>query len=310
MSPSEKTAKRRIPAPIRLLIRPLQGKAWLVASTLTFSIVFVAGAVSLWRAYQTKIMAQPQYRLDPKRLVVTPQPAWIHSDVVATALTSGQLLETSLLETEYVLQVRQAFAVQPWVKRVIRVNKRFPSTVEVDLEYRRPIALVEVPAGLLPPYDYEGLLPVDQSGVLLPVEMSEEEAAGYPKITGVDTSPAGPPGTAWGDERVKQAAEIVGLLEDLWEPLELYQIEVPRRRHAGERVAGGAYVLITKKRRRFEWGNPPGKESADEERAEEKITRLKRFLQEFGPLDALQLTDHRTISQRVGLRYDGQRPIR
>ena len=81
------------------------------------------------------------------------------------------------------------------------------------MEYRRPVAMVEVPAGMFPGYDYEGLLPVDDEGHLLPVEMDEQEATGFPKIAGVDTSPAGPPGSPWGDPRVAQAAQIVTLLE-------------------------------------------------------------------------------------------------
>ena len=147
---------------------------------------------------------------------VSPQPEYIRSDVKEAALTYGRLRGANMLEPQLVLQVRQAFAVQPWVKQVLRVNKQYPSTVEVRIDYRRPIAMVEVPAGMFPPYDYEGLLPIDDDAYLLPVEVSESEAGQFPKIAGIDSSPSGPPGTPWGDVRVAQATKIVQLLEEAW----------------------------------------------------------------------------------------------
>ena len=105
------------------------------------------------------------------------------------------------------LQVKQAFGVQPWIKRVKFVNKRFPATVEVEVEYRRPIAMVEVPAGMFEDFDEPGLLPVDVDGCLLPVELTEQEAAIYPWISGINTSPSGPPGNPWGDERVTKSRQ-------------------------------------------------------------------------------------------------------
>jgi hypothetical protein len=301
MSPAQRF-RGLLSAGMRSLFRPLEGPAWLATATLGLCVI--AGLVSyhLWQQHGDRILAQPQYRLNPEKLEVTTQPEWIHSDVKQNALTAGRLHDASLLDPELVLQVKQAFGVQPWVKRVLRVNKRYPSSVEVALEYRRPVAMVEVPPGMFPGYDYEGLLPVDDEGVLLPVEVSEQDAQQFPKIGGIDSSPAGPPGSPWGDPRVAAAAQIVRLLEDVWQPLGLYKIDVPPRHLAAEGPVQLDFVLVTKQRRLYNWGSAPGQERTGEERALEKASGLKIFLEKHGPLDAWEDTQATHVSHLIDRR--------
>jgi hypothetical protein len=267
------------------LFRPLEGSAWLTTAGIAFFLVIGLTSYHLWHQFGDRVLAQPQYRLTPEKLLVTPQPKWIHSDVKQSAITAGRLHEANLLDKELVLQVKQAFGVQPWVKRVLLVNKRYPASVEIELEYRRPVAMVEVPAGTFPAYNYEGLLPVDDEGYLLPVEIGEQEAQQFPKIGGIDSSPAGPPGNPWGDTRVAEATLIVMLLEDVWHPLELYKIEVPPRRTPLDGPAQEDFVLVTRGGRQYTWGSAPGRERPGEEKARDKAAGLKAFLEQHGPLD-------------------------
>jgi hypothetical protein len=268
--------------------------------------VLAISSYHLWRRYSDQILGQPHYKLDPDCLVVTAQPEWIRSDVAANAVTYGRLGGASLLDPELVLQVRQAFGVQPWVKRVKRVNKRYPNTVEVDLEYRRPVAMVVVPRGMFPGCDYEGLLPVDEEGYLLPVEVNQEEATGYPKISGIDSLPCGESGSPWGDRRVAQAAQIVARIDGLWEPLQLYQVEVPPQAALTESPVDETFFLITQKRRRIPWGRPPGQERHGEQTAAEKVAGLKRFLDEHGPLDAYAPDEHAPSADSSNARHAGR----
>lgn len=291
------------------LFRPLEGNVWFLAVALCGCAMLGVTTFHLWKRYGDLILSHPQYRLNPDHLVVTPQPAWIRSDVTTSAVTYGHLRDANLLDRELVLQVKQAFGVQPWVRRVRRVNKQYPSSVEVDLEYRRPLAMVEVPAGMFPGFDYEGLLPVDTDGVLLPVEMDEQQASAYPKIAGIDTSPAGPPGSPWGDTRVTQAAQIVILLEEIWKPLQLQRIVVPERHSASDAAAEAPlYVLATCQGRQFAWGSAPGQEQPGEEKAADKVAGLKRFLQEHGPLDSLEGDNQAGLSRQLDLRVGRARP--
>jgi hypothetical protein len=278
------------------LFRPLEGKAWLTSATLVFCSVVGLTTYHLWHQHADRILSHPQYRLKTNRLRVTPQPEWIRSDVVQSAVTQGRLHDANLLDKEMVLQVKQAFGVQPWVRKVIRVNKRYPSTVEVDLEYRRPLAMVEVPAGMFPDYNYEGLLPIDAEGYLLPVEISEQEALPFPKIAGVDSSPTGPAGNPWGDPRVGEAAQIIALLEDVWQTLELAKVEVPPRASPAELSGPQQFTLVTRGRRRFNWGAAPGQEAAGDKTATEKAAGLRAFAEQHGALDRWQETAAPSVS--------------
>lgn len=301
--PEARQENRYLTALFGRLVEPLQGKAWWTAATLVFCGLVSVVTYHLWSRHGDRVVAQDRYRLNPERLKVTPQPEWIRGSVLENAVTHGRLNQANLLDKTLVLQVKQAFGVQPWVKRVTRINKQFPSTVEVDLEYRRPVAMVEVPAGMFPPHNYAGIVPIDEEGYLLPTDQWKEQTQGeaqqFPKIAGVDTSPAGPPGNPWGDARVADAARIVLLLEPLWKALDLYQVEVPPRTASADGDTPEDYVLITQKRRRFNWQSPPGKERSGEHSAREKIDALRQIIENRGTLDDWQQTDNAKVSDLI-----------
>lgn len=264
------------------LFKPLEGRLWLSAASLVFLTLMGVTTFHLWTRHSDKILSQPQYRLNPDLLQVTPQPEYIRSDVKANAVINGQLKDANLLEERIVLQVRQAFAVQPWVKEVLYANKQYPSTVEVELVYRRPIAMVEIPPGTLEGIDYPSVLPIDDEAVLLPVEITEAEARKFPKIGGVNTAPAGPPGSPWGDTRIAEATQIVMLLEDIWDQLELHRIEVPPRTSSVNQPESEEYQLVSKSRQRYSWGPALGKELPGEPSGKELAKRLRKAFEKTG----------------------------
>ncbi|HEY5315185.1 MAG TPA: hypothetical protein VIK18_21820, partial [Pirellulales bacterium] len=110
--------------------------------------------LGLWLTYRTvepRIVASPHYNLDPRSMTVTPQPAWIHSDVKAEVLRDGSLDHAlNLLDESLLERVAKAFALHPWVAQVTSVRKRSGPELEVQLIYRRPACMVEVPGGLYP----------------------------------------------------------------------------------------------------------------------------------------------------------------
>ena len=268
------------------LFRPLDGHAWLASATVVFCAVIGLTTFHLWQQHGNKIVSNPRYRLKTDRLEVTPQPDWIRSDVVQNAITYGHLYNANLLDPELHLRVRQAFGVQPWVKKVLRINKKFPSALEVDLEYRQPVAMVFVPKGTFVDHDYDGLIPVDDEGCMLPTEMNKSEGDLYPKIFGIDSFPAGMAGNPWGDPRVAEAAQIVTLLSSAWEKLELWAIQVPKVQSPIEGPVDKNYYLITKKQRRIPWGPAPGKEAPGSPSAVEKARLFKTYGEQRGALDS------------------------
>ncbi|MCA9269252.1 MAG: hypothetical protein KDA41_12310, partial [Planctomycetales bacterium] len=130
---------------------------------------FFAGAVALWRAYGDQITARnaAQYRVTLEGLQTSEQPAWIKSsvrdEVFADAGWDKQPL--SILEPDVTVRVARAFEQHTWVARVVRVTKGRPARMDVEVQYRRPIAMVEVEF-----QGQNGLLPVDGEGILLPPE--------------------------------------------------------------------------------------------------------------------------------------------
>ncbi len=159
-----------------------------------------------WRGVGEEVLSSAPYWLTVEQVAVTPTPAWIHCDVRADVFRDASLDgPLSILESDLVERLADAFSLHPWVKKVVRIRKYHPAAVTVEVVYRRPACMVLVKPNPSDPKSI-GLLPVDDEGVLLPSgDFSPIEAARYPRLAGVDSVPQGPVGTRWGDARVAGA---------------------------------------------------------------------------------------------------------
>ena len=229
--------------------------------------VAIVGGAQLWRHVRSQVLSEPEYRLTADRIEVSPTPAWIKSDIKLEALRqSGLDREQSILESDLAERIAKAFELHPWVRRVRRVEKRTPAGVIVDLEYRRPTCMVEVP---------NGLYPVDAEGVLLPTaDFTPEEALVYPRVAGVVAVTEGPVGTPWRDPRVEGACAIAELLGNDWSRLWLYRITPAARVDSSGEIE---FEIETREGGQIVWGRAPGREPAEEPKAEEKRDRLLRL---------------------------------
>jgi hypothetical protein len=163
------------------------------------------------------------------------------------------------------------------VERVVRVTKFFPARVQVELDYRRPVAMVEVEF-----QGQAGLLPVDRFGVLLPPkDFTAGDAKSLPRIRMDKTFPAGSVGSPWGDERVSGACRIAELLVDSWSNSPLFCI-VALPLAPGATSAEARYELATRGERRLVWGRAPGKELAGELSPNLKVEKLWSALRSPG----------------------------
>ncbi len=235
------------------------------------------GAWVLWNNVREQVAIGPEYQFDPQQIELPPLPAWIHSDIKAQVIRdAGWGTNLSLLDERLTVRVAQAFQLNPWVAKVQRVSKRQPRGVQVDLDFRRPVAMVEV-AG--------GLLAVDAEGTVLPSDdFTAADAQLYPRISGIQTGPRGPVGTRWGDPGVTAAAQLAAFLRDSWTTLQLKKIvpQVGAPTDAPERLS---FSLVTRGERVLTWGHLPGRETAGELPASEKLARLKRHIEESGSLE-------------------------
>lgn len=221
---------------------------------------------------------RPEYRVSRSQVVIVEPPEWAPHDLVDQVFRRGGLPdELSLLDDELTGRLAAAFARHPWVRRVASVRKSLPARVSVELEFRRPTAMIRLPAGAYP---------VDAEGTLLPPEdFSASQAKRFPAIEGIVSLPQGPAGSPWGDPFVSEAAQLAAVLEPHWERYRLTAIVVPRRTTAEPAPDDVVMQLATEGGTRIVWGRSPGTSHPGELSVEQKIGRLDQYLREFGAFD-------------------------
>jgi len=234
------------------------------------AVAFIAGVVALARWAGPRLKDDPQYRWEPQFTDVTPTPPWIPVEVSRQVFEDGGLKPCDIRDRELTLHVARAFSNHPWVESVSRVRKVHPNRLEVELKYRRPVAMVEVTTG-----GQRGALPVDGNGVLLPTQgFSETSLDRFLRVSVPETAPAGLPGASWGDPRVQAAAELADFLRDHWRRLGIYRIHWLADKHAGDFGSDSALALEWSSGGVAVWGSPLGKEEQGELGGEAKLRWL------------------------------------
>jgi hypothetical protein len=251
--------------------RPL----WIAAAVV---VLCGGGAYVGWVVLGPRILGSPEYHVGRDQIEITPTPEWIHGDVLGEVYRDAELDgRLSIADDNLVERVARAFARHPWVAKVVQVRKRYPAAVTVDLAYRRPVCMVEVPGGLVP---------VDVEAVLLPPQdFSPVEATHYPRLAGIEQKPTARPGERWADAKVLGGAEIAAAVLPDWDPLGLLRIE-PLPADPGRPSAEPLFALFTRGGSRIVWGYAPGANVPGELSAPEKVARLKRYLADHDTLDA------------------------
>jgi hypothetical protein len=267
-----------VPDWLVMLAKYLVGPGRTLALLGLVAAVFLIGWFLIWRHVQQRIIASGEYAVTLDKVDVTPPPDWIrHTDIRREVFRNASLEGSlSILDDDLADRIYNAFASHPWVAKVRKVTKHAPDRITVELVYRCPACMVEVPGDLRP---------VDAEGVLLPgEEFSPIAKQSYPRLNGISTLPVGPIGQPWGDVRVVEGAEIAAALGPKWQTLKLDRIAPVA---TGGPQAGGAnvYELVTRGGTRIVWGFAPGAKAVGEPSASEKVTRLLQYLADHGPLD-------------------------
>ena len=229
------------------------------------------GSYAVWQQVRGHVIGGEEYRIDPDKIVISPPPAWIRSDVKAEVIRDATFAAPlSLLDGDLTVRMATAFAAHPWVAHVERVSKHYPAGLDVVLTYREPVAMVEVEEGT-------AALPVDAEGVVLPTDdFAPADAEAYPRIGEIHTAPSGPVGSNWGDARVIGAAQIAAALAGDWQALGVVRI-VPGGQRPGRTGVEYVFDLVTAAGTQIRWGRAPGSDLSGELPAAEKILQLKRY---------------------------------
>lgn len=257
---------------------------------------------------------RPEFRLSTSEIQITVPPRWVPHDLVDQVATRAGLPdELSALDGDLTQQIAEAFQVHPWIAEVIRVRKSFPAKIDVELRYRRPVAMVQAK---------QGMYPIDGEGILLPpADFSVADTQRYLVIQNVSSTPQGPAGTNWGDVGVVGAGRLADILDEVndsrscWKKLGLAAICVPSRTKANVTIDELVYELVTDGGSRIVWGRAPGTDHPGELSAEQKLGRLEKYLAEFhtfeephGPYE-IDIRHWQEISRRP-LRASRERTLR
>jgi hypothetical protein len=277
---------------------------------LLLALIPVVGTVAplVWRN-RPQLGENPIYRLRAGAIHVTPPPAPVPSNLVERAVGTAGLDENlSVLDSTLLPRLAEAFSKEPWVKRVVQLRKGLPAHVEADLEYRVPVAMIDVKSGVYP---------IDEEGVLLPPgDFTPADTRRYPLVTGVGSLPSGPPGTPWGDATVLGAAKVAAALADHWDEFDLTAIHAPVPTSAAPQLDELTYELLTRSGSKVVWGRPPGTGHPGELTVDQKLGRLKRYVTDFGPLDApgpafeIDIRPWQEITRRPLAAAEGARGVR
>jgi hypothetical protein len=243
------------------------------ALAILWPVLLVAGGYLAWHRWGAERLREQYGRLDPERIRLTTPPEYVRSDIVDSVFRSTALEELSLLDPRATARIAHAFATHPWIERVMRVHKLPGGEVNVQVRYRRPVAMAKV---LSRHQDVPGtgFFPVDGAGTLLPVDgfSVRECTEDYLHLEIPDAYPNSGEGWAFGDSRIHAAASLAALLVDYRQTLDLEAIAPigPVRRDD----PAPEFLLRSGDGRRWVWGSAPGSELPGEPSAAVKLKHL------------------------------------
>ena len=272
--------------PVRRMLRALikAPAAW----ALVWPMVLLVGSYSAYtRWYQPKI-AQRHSQVDPRLITISQPHEFIRGDLVAEVYRDTTLSDLSPLDRNATAKLASAFASHAWVRHVQHVRKLPKGAFEVDLQYRRPVAVFHVTGDQRWLKHIEAYLtqlgfcidggidriyfPLDGEGVLLPAgHMTLEDTQKLIHIEVSEVFPQGNQGNPFGNRQVESAALLAELLTAVSDRIRIAKITVngdPRMNLIPQ------LELVTGDNTHLHWGSPPGMEQPNERGAREKLADL------------------------------------
>jgi hypothetical protein len=222
------------------------------------------------------LRAQPEYRFTADDIQLAPAPKLPTPINLVEQIRRQNHLpgEMSLLDPDLCKKLSTAFSTHLWIARVVSVEKMFPAVVVVRVEYRRPVAMVQVKGGRVP---------IDATGTVLPSEdFGLEDVAKFPSIRLAGSSNLVAQAGRFKDRGLTGAVQIAELLGSKWDALGLEAIELPRTAEKSQSPENIPFQLQTKVGSTIIWGRAPGTDHPGELTAAQKIARLEKYLAEFG----------------------------
>lgn len=262
---------------------------WFTRTVFRPKLLFVLSLIGLvtvlgphYQKFMPDLSEQEEYLLPSTSIEINQPPEWIPEKFLDQVVDRGNLPENiSLLKKETTEEVALAFRKHPWVRNVRKVRKE-KGNLSAVLEYREPVALVQLK---------DGYYPVDQTGILLPPEdFSVKDTEVYPVVLGISSVPQGPAGTPWGDQLVSYAASLARTLLPEWNEFHFKTIEIPKQTKPLENIDDLQFEIVTQKGSRILWGRSPLSNHPGELDVDKKLKRLKDYQHDHGNFDESRMS--------------------
>jgi hypothetical protein len=226
--------------------------------------------VLIHRSVYAYLLVGNDYTIDMSTLRVADRPDWAGDALVSEIRTTGPLTgKMSIFDPDLVKNVSDHYAANPWVSRVLAVEKEFPNSLRVRVEMRKPLFAVEQKGQFIL---------VDRDRVRIPGSYAQVPKFSFsiPRALGVRTA-APDAGKRWEDPAVEAAAEVSAALLDnrIDRQISIAAIDVSR---VGKGGRESEIVILAEQNVAIEWGRSTAGGAHGELPAEEKVLNLKGVL--------------------------------
>jgi cell division septal protein FtsQ len=260
-----------------------------------FALCFVGTLAGASYAARNYVMQRVAFPIDPPHVELVNRPSWMSDllaeEIVRAAKPNGT---HSAFDHQLLVDINRILEASPWireVKQIRRVYRERPGdTIEIDCDYRAPVALVQV--------NRDCFWLVDGEGVKLPSQFNLSQLSRVVRgadgkmniriITGVQHKPP-TTGTKWQGEDLAAGLDMVRLLYGLPYCEEIVQVDVSN--YGGrDSIKEAQLTLGTTHGNTIKWGRPinGGNDFFVEISTQRKLETLKEIYEQYGQVDARQ----------------------
>lgn len=246
---------------------------WEIFKQVLLAAVFYIIFRFFWYEVSSYVADQNDYRISSEQIVLTSRPLWVPPTLEKSALANDASFTSrpslSLLDRQFVQNLTSAFRAEPWVREVNSVRLQYPASVEVNAEFREPVAFIAMNSSIENGLPSRAVYQIDSDGVLLPtdyitvsISSNPESIYDYPLIEGICSTPLSTYGQPWGDPVVDEAALFADFLRGDFKQLGIAKImvsekdedkELPPEKRSQQRI----WHLATTEGKEIIWGSFP-----------------------------------------------------
>lgn len=254
-------------------------------------ILIVVGSVALWEQNSHRFLSSQKYRLSPEQIMVEGARPDLADQLKHEILNELAGSGASTLDPNLVPYVAAFAESQPFVQA--SYVKKSVSGLSIKASFRQPVAVVE----LKTPQNEKIPVAVDAYATLLDGRIYQMQSPDEFLRISIDqpVNQGLKSWEIWPDKRIQEAAKICGDLQGVWKEFQIYRV-VTFWQPGTEARSTDVFELWTKYGDKIIWSDAQPNQTPIS--AEQKITVIRNFIAENGPLD--QLAGRKKLDVRTG----------